>query len=177
MPDKISPSRVYGQPVRIHYNLQRCKPGDPPSQDEACWVVNTKQGGGWKVLGYVPSLLIGDAEFVVSAPGLVRIRTHQRRKVIAWIDGVVLDPNKPSVKKETGTFDDWEGFSFNPFKKDFFYLEDGKFSPVWDAPLVYVSGRRGVLKLHVRNPRTSPVVAGSDQLELLAEHLGGNVGY
>jgi hypothetical protein len=171
---------IYGKEVRVHYNLHTCrplKPGDKPKPGEICWVAKTKQAAGWRVEERFKSMLLKDCTFEVSLSGVARINRTRNREVIAWISGTAVNPDSAEARKASGTFDDWEGVSFNPFKADHFYREGNIGSVVEAAQLVYVSGRRCVAKLRTRNPRSGPGVAGSDQLELLAEHLGGNVDY
>lgn len=166
-PAEIHPSEIYGKKVRVHYNLHRCPRGRDPGLDEACWVVSTKQGGTWKVAGYVPSLLIADAEFQVSKPGVGRIREQQARSVVAWIVGTAKDPGSASAR-DTG----WAGVGFNPFKADHFYLyESGK--EIEHAALVYVSGRKAMAKTGRGNPSCG--CGNKRQLDALADDIGGEI--
>lgn len=167
-PAEIHPSEIYGKKVRVHYNLHRCPRGRDPAPGEACWVVSTKQGGAWKVAGYVPSLLIADAEFQVSRPGVGRIRDQQARSVVAWIVGTAKDPGSASAR-DSG----WAGVGFNPFKADHFYLyESGK--EIDHAALVYVSGRKAIAKTGRGNP-ASCGCGNQRQLDALASDIGGEI--
>jgi hypothetical protein len=167
-PAEIHPSKIYGKKVRVHYNLHRCPRGRDPAPGEACWVVSTKVDGAWKVAGYVPSLLIADAEFQVSKPGVVRIREQQSRSVVAWIVGTAKDPGSASAH-DSG----WTGVGFNPFKSDHFYLyESGK--AIEHAPLVYVSGRKAITKPGRGNP-SSCGCGSKRQLDELARDIGGEI--
>lgn len=167
-PAEIHPSEIYGKKVRVHYNLHRCPRGRDPAPGEACWVVSTKQGGAWKVAGYVPSLLIADAEFQVSRPGVGRIRDQQARSVVAWIVGTAKDPGSASAR-DSG----WAGVGFNPFKADHFYLyESGE--EIEHAALVYVSGRKAIAKTGRGNP-ASCGCGNQRQLDALASDIGGEI--
>jgi hypothetical protein len=153
-PAGVDPSRFYGRQVKVHYNLHRCPRGRDPRPDEDCWVVSTKQAGGWKVAGYVPSLLIADAEFKVSEAGVDRIRDQGVRSVIAWILGTAADPSSREARLAMGdrrAFANWAGVGFNPFKAYTFYAyESGR--PVLAAPWAYVSGRKAVARLSAAAP-------------------------
>jgi len=142
----------------------------------ACFAVNVRDGGKWKVSDTVRSILLKDVTFKVSDAGVDRIRSTCSRSVIAWLEGTAVDPNAAAVRKQTGNFDNWDGVSFNPFKARTFYLVDGR-KPIHEADFVYCSGTKSVAKTTRSNPGGNLRVAGQEDLDLLAENLGGDVSY
>ncbi len=167
----VTQQDLVGHRVRVHYNLHRCPggPRGPAKSGEACFVVSEKVGGAWKVTGYVSELLLEDADFKVSLAGVRSIREKGQRAVVAWINGTVTDA--AAARRKLGDARDWEGVSFNPFKADTFYREDGR--PIEEAPLVYLSGRRAAVKLRTSNPGGEPIRSESD-LRRLVRSVGGS---
>jgi len=169
----------FGQRVRVHYNLTTCPPpgsGRTMKPGATCFVVKTNQGGRWLVADTVKSVLLEDVTFKVSDAGVDRIRSTRSRSVIAWLEGTAVDPNAAAVRKQTGNFDNWDEVSFNPFKARTFYLVDDR-KPIHGADFVYCSGTKSVAKTTRSNPCGDLRVAGQEDLDLLAENLGGDVSY
>jgi hypothetical protein len=173
-PGPIDPKSVYGQEVKVHYNLHRCSRGVDPKEGESCWVVSTRQQGRWKVAGYVEGLLMKDVTFKVSRAGVDRIRRIKKRKVVAWFEGVAANPNTKSMKRAIGS-DDWLGVGFNPFEGYDFYLYETD-EAIDEAPLAYVSGRKAITLLEIPNPGYEAGHA-EEELEVLIEVLGEDVSY
>ncbi|TXN41707.1 hypothetical protein FV232_17145 [Methylobacterium sp. WL30] len=58
----------------------------------ACWSVRVKN----RVVGHVPALVLRDVAFIVSLPGVRRIRLRQAREVIAYARGVPSESGLPN---------------------------------------------------------------------------------
>ena len=174
----------FGQRVRVHYNLTTCPPpgsGRTMKPGASCFVVKTNQGGKWLVADTVQSVLLEDVTFKVSESGVDRIRRTGNREVIAWFEGTAVNPNDPGVKRRTGSFASWDGVSFNPKGPapscyNFYFVDTRK--PARSAQFVYCNGTKAVAKGAKANPeRDDLTVAGEVELDLLAEVLGGEIGY
>jgi hypothetical protein len=124
-----------GDKVAVHYNLHRCRVGTKPKKGESCFVVRQKG----RVAGYVPSIAVEDAEFVVQPGGLKSIRKKGSRAVIAYVKGTGRDPGASDIKRKIAN-GKAVPVCFNPFKNDSFVnCKTGK--PVKKAKVALFSGR------------------------------------
>jgi hypothetical protein len=84
--------------VRVHWNLHR--------------------GGysvtvGGRVVATPASICLRDCVFVVSDASLARMRRLGRRKVVAWIEGVVCDDCADHATGDRVTFNPWRADRFH----------------------------------------------------------------
>ncbi|WP_449818017.1 hypothetical protein [Methylobacterium flocculans] len=86
-----------------------------------CWSVRVRN---W-VVGHVPSLTLRDVRFIVSLPGVRRIRERQAREVVALARGVPAESGLPEGALRV---------RFDPYRSDEFTLPDG--SPIRAAASV-----------------------------------------
>lgn len=133
--DSVKGKHFDGERVAVHYNLHRCKVGSAPTKDESCFVVRQKG----KVMGYVPSIAIENADFKVQPGGLKAIRAKKQRAVIAYIQGTGRDPNAADIKRKIAS-GQAVPVCFNPFRNESFVnCETGK--PIRKAKVALLSGR------------------------------------
>ena len=116
---------LVGELVRVHSNLRR---GD---------YVISQRG---RVVAYAPALVLGDAEFKVSAAGRARVLKLGQRAVHAWIFGRLLSVgDEATIPPVSG-----ERVTYNPFRSGSFErAETGE--PVSSAELVLCAGRYAYL--------------------------------
>lgn len=134
-PSVVRGARFEGDKVSVHYNLHRCPVGSKPKRDEACFVVRRKG----RVAGYVPSIALEAAKFVVQPGGLKRIRKKGSREVIAYATGRGVDPNDPDVRRAIRS-GEAVPVCFNPYKHDSF-VDCRTQRPIKKARLAYFAGR------------------------------------
>ncbi|MCJ2114185.1 hypothetical protein MKK64_23740 [Methylobacterium sp. E-025] len=87
----------------------------------ACWSIRVKN----RVVGHFPALVLRDVSFIVSLPGVHRIRLRQAREVVAIARGVPAESGLPD-----GTL----RVRFDPYRSTDFTLDDG--SPIRAAAVV-----------------------------------------
>jgi hypothetical protein len=78
-----------------------------------------------RVVGHVPSLTLRDVRFIISLPGVHRIRLRQAREVVAFARGLPSGSGLP---------DGAQRVRFDPYRSDNFTLPDG--APICAAALV-----------------------------------------
>lgn len=113
---ELDPAALVGQRISVHYNLQRCRPGQEPTGPESCFVVSDKPGG--RVMGYVQSIALEDVEPKIYKREIRRIRDRERRKVCCYIVGTVV-PMRAVKGKQIKV-------SFNPFRLPCFGVKNEK---------------------------------------------------
>jgi hypothetical protein len=127
----MSPA-LYGQWVKIHYNLNRCRVEQPPRRGEACWTVHHKG----KVVGYASDATLVDVHFSVQPGGAQHIRDRKRRSVVAWATGIL-------VQAEPRHYAGQCVLTWNPYKDSnhFVVIIGHDRVPVASAALVRFGGR------------------------------------
>lgn len=121
-------SELIGERVRVHYNLRR---GD---------YVISQRG---RVVAYAPALVLGEAEFRVSAAGRARVLRLRQRSVHAWIFGRLLSVGDGLTGSHAAP-SSAPRVTYNPFRSPTFELAETR-RPVSSAAAVLCAGRYAYL--------------------------------
>jgi hypothetical protein len=165
-----------GRRVVVAYNLHNCRVDQAPRPGELCFTVRGQVSG--RVLAHVDEILLHDVDFLVRESGLRRVRERGVREVFAFARGTAVDPRIAAHRRELGSFDDWEGIAFNPFKDASFVRRRNRGVPVWSAEWVYFRNRRGIARVPSRTRRNPDyeTVESVEDLDALIDHIGGDIG-
>lgn len=98
-----------GTHVRVHKNLQT-----------GTWVIQTKtKGRGWSVAEWRDEVSLSAVIAKDSAAGAARVVRHNRRKVVAWVEGTLEKTRAPQPGEGVEVH-------FNPFRRPDFHTLDGE---------------------------------------------------
>ena len=107
------------QKVRVYWNLHK-----------KMWSVQDVKSG--KVVSHRQFITIRDAKFVVRKGGQKRVRQEGKKNVHAFAVGYVDDEyNIDNIKAKPNPRFNWYRVTYNPYKHDYFMLEEDEVPRDW----------------------------------------------
>ena len=107
------------QKVRVYWNLHK-----------KVWSVQDVKSG--RVVAHRQFITIRDAKFVVRKGGQKRVREEGKKNVHAFAVGYVdNDYNIDKIKPTPNANFNWQRVTYNPYKNDYFMLEEKAISKDW----------------------------------------------
>jgi len=107
------------QKVRVYWNLHK-----------KMWSVQDVKSG--KVVAHRQFITIRDAKFVVRKGGQKRVRQEGKKNVHAFAVGYVNDEyNINNIKAKPNPRFNWYRVTYNPYKHDYFMLEEDEVPRDW----------------------------------------------
>ena len=111
--------------VRVYYNLHR-----------KVWSVQHKiPGKGWRIFKHMPTILLDDVSWKVSAAGRARVLREKRKNVHAYAVGTLYMQSWRRIRE------DWKQVRYNPYEGDHFQA-DGK--PITNSDQAFFQENREV---------------------------------
>jgi hypothetical protein len=90
--------------IRVYYNIRKkcLSMMDPKTR---------------RVVGYVRAIDLANVKFIVSQPGVERIRREQRKQVVAFVEGEINSLDMPTM---LDLLPGMESVTFNPYRHPYF---------------------------------------------------------